>query len=100
MDDGYVDSFIVWKFLCIVMLTRLNRDLSQVIIFSVCDDLVLFVNFLNILFVEEIKMEEIFRISGGTLDLKYNNNNIPSVTMNWRQKYMIIIMMMMPCYGN
>ena len=55
------------------MLTRLNRDLSTVIILLVCVDLVLFVNFINIFFVE-IKMEEIFRISGGTLDLKYDNN--------------------------
>ena len=60
------------------MLTRLSRDLFTVIILLVCVNLVLFVNFLNFLYVEEIKMEEIFRMSGGTQDLKYNNNTAAS----------------------
>ena len=64
----------MWAILSFESFVLLLCDLSTVTILLVCVDLVLFVNFLSIIFVE-IKMEEIFRISGGTQDIKYNNNN-------------------------
>ena len=60
--------FIVYKFRYIFVLGHLNCD-----IFTVMISLVLFIHFLNNLFVE-IKLREIFRISGEIGDLRHNNN--------------------------